>query len=256
MIHVAGESVPVPEWRPDAAGIGVAGAKERGVREWDALLAKASPRYEPARTSATDACTIIYTSGTTGPPKGALIPHAALIGNLSGFECSHDGFPQPGDIFWSPADWAWTGGLWDALMPTLYHGRAILGFRGRFDAERAFHLLEKYAIRNTFLVPTALKMMMKSVPKPRGRYDLSLRTLMSAGEAVGPTLFNWAREELGVTINEMFGQTEINYIVGNSQSSWPPRPGSMGRPYPGHHIAVIDDEGRELPRGFRAHTNR
>ena len=229
--------------------IGVAGAKEREVREWDALLAKASPRYEPARTSATDACTIIYTSGTTGPPKGALIPHAALIGNLSGFECSHDGFPQPGDIFWSPADWAWTGGLWDALMPTLYHGRAIVGFRGRFDAERAFHLLEKYAIRNTFLVPTALKMMMKSVPKPRGRYDLSLRTLMSAGEAVGPTLFNWAREELGVTINEMFGQTEINYIVGNSQSSWPPRPGSMGRPYPGHHIAVIDDEGRELPRG-------
>ena len=229
--------------------IGVAGAKERGLLDWDALLAKASPRYEPARTCATDACTIIYTSGTTGPPKGALIPHAALIGNLSGFECSHDAFPQPGDIFWSPADWAWTGGLWDALMPTLYHGRAILGFRGRFDAERAFHLLEKYAIRNTFLVPTALKMMMKSVPKPRGRYDLSLRTLMSAGEAVGPTLFNWAREELGVTINEMFGQTEINYIVGNSQSSWPPRPGSMGRPYPGHRIAVIDDEGREVPRG-------
>ena len=229
--------------------VGVAGARERDVIDWDALLAKASARFDPAPTSASDASTIIYTSGTTGPPKGALIPHQALIGNLSGFECSHDGFPQPGDIFWSPADWAWTGGLWDALMPTLYHGRAILGFRGRFDAERAFHLLERYAIRNTFLVPTALKMMMKSVPKPRGHYDLRLRTLMSAGEAVGPTLFDWAREELGVTINEMFGQTEINYIVGNSQQAWPPRPGSMGRPYPGHRIAVIDDEGREVPRG-------
>ncbi len=241
---------PVRERLPQLAHvIGVAGATERNVHDWEALLGKASPRYEPARTSAADPCTIIYTSGTTGPPKGALIPHGALIGNLSGFECSHDGFPQAGDIFWSPADWAWTGGLWDALMPTLYHGRAILGFRGRFDAERAFHLLEKYAIRNTFLVPTALKMMMKSVPTPRSRHDLRLRSLMSAGEAVGPTLFHWARDELGVTINEMFGQTEINYIVGNSQLLWPARPGSMGRPYPGHDIAVIDDEGREVPRG-------
>ena len=229
--------------------IGVAGARERDVLDWDTLLAKASPRFKPAPTAAADPCTIIYTSGTTGPPKGALIPQQALIGNLSGFECSHDAFPQAGDIFWSPADWAWTGGLWDALMPTLYHGRAILGFRGRFEPERAFHLIEKYAIRNTFLVPTALKMMMKAVSRPRDRYDLPLRTLMSAGEAVGPTLFHWAREELGVTINEMFGQTEINYIVGNSQRLWPPRAGSMGRPYPGHRIAVIDAQGREVPRG-------
>ena len=200
-------------------------------------------------TAASDPSTIIYTIGTTGPPKGALLPHAVLLGNLPGFEHSHDGFPREGDLFWTPADWAWTGGLWDALMPTLYHGRAILGFRGRFDPERAYDLLERYQVRNAFLVPTALKMMMKAVPRPRERYDLGVRTIMSGGEPVGTAVFHWCQEHLGVTVNEIFGQTEINYIVGNSQEVWPVKPGSMGRPYPGHRIAVIDDEGVELGPG-------
>ena len=229
--------------------IGVAGAAGPGYSGWEETLARASRRFDAVATRATDPAAIIYTSGTTGPPKGALLPHQALIGNLPGFEYSHDAFPQPGDLFWSPADWAWTGGLWDALMPTLFHGRAIVGYRGRFDAERAFHLLEKYAVRNTFLFPTALKMMMKAVPKPRERHDLALRTLMSGGEALSPAVFHWCRDELGVTANEIFGQTEMNYIVGNSHAVWPVKPGSMGRPYPGHRIAVIDDAGRELPPG-------
>ncbi len=229
--------------------IGVAGARGDRFIDWDATLAKASSRFDPVATRAVDPAAIIYTSGTTGPPKGALLPHSALIGNLPGFEHSHDGFPQEGDLFWSPADWAWTGGLWDALMPTMYHGRAILGFRGRFDPERAFYLLEKYAVRNAFLFPTALKMMMKAVPHPRGRHDVQLRSLMSGGEPVGPAVFDWARAELGVTVNEIFGQTEMNYIVGNSHLVWPVKPGSMGRPYPGHRIAVIDDAGKELAPG-------
>ena len=229
--------------------IGTAGAAGDGLLDWGALLAKASSAFTPVETRPTDPACIIYTSGTTGPPKGALVPHQVLIGNLPGFEHSHDGFPQPGDIFWSPADWAWTGGLWDALMPTLFHGHAILGYRGRFDAERAFHLLEKYQIRNAFLFPTALKMMMRADPHPRARRSLALRSLMSGGEPVGPAVFEWCRGELGVTVNEIFGQTEINYIVGNSHTLWPVKPGSMGRPYPGHRIAVIDESGREMPPG-------
>ena len=229
--------------------IGVAGARGAGVVDWEGTLARASRRFTPVDTAASDPSTIIYTSGTTGPPKGALLPHACLIGNLPGFENSHDGFPREGDLFWTPADWAWTGGLWDALMPTLHHGRAILGFHGRFDPDRAYYLLEKYQVRNAFLVPTALKMMMKVVPKPRDRYDLNLRSIMSGGEPVGSAIFQWCREELGVTVNEIFGQTEINYIVGNSHALWPVKPGSMGRPYPGHRVAVIDDEGRELASG-------
>ena len=229
--------------------IGVAGARGAGTLDWDASLARAAGTFEPAPTEAHDPAAIIYTSGTTGPPKGALLPHSALIGNLPGFEMSHDGFPQPGDVFWSPADWAWTGGLWDALMPTLFHGHAILGYRGRFDAGRAFDLLSRYRIRNAFLFPTALKMMMRAVPRPRAAYALELRTMMSGGEPLAPAVLQWAREELGVTVNEIFGQTEMNYIVGNSHALWPVRPGSMGRPYPGHRIAVLDAEGRELPPG-------
>jgi acetyl-CoA synthetase len=229
--------------------IGVAGARGATMLDWDATIAKASRHFEIVPTRPTDPAAIIYTSGTTGPPKGALLAHSALIGNLPGFEHSHDGFPRAGDFFWSPADWAWTGGLWDALMPTLYHGRAILGYRGRFDPERAFYLLEKYAVRNAFLFPTALKMMMKAVPRPRDRYEVRLRTLMSGGEPVGAAVFHWAREELGATVNEIFGQTEMNYLVGNSHELWPVKPGSMGRPYPGHCIAVIDAEGRELGPG-------
>jgi acetyl-CoA synthetase len=152
-------------------------------------------------------------------------------------------------VFWSPADWAWTGGLMDALLPTLYFGQPIVGYRGRFDPERALRLIERYQVRNTFLFPTALKLMMKALPRPRERFDLGLRSAMSAGEALGTTVFEWTREALGITVNEMFGQTEMNYIVGNSHTLWPAQPGSMGRPYPGHRIALIDADGREVPAG-------
>jgi len=228
--------------------VGVAGASGAGIAPWEALQAE-SWRFERVATRATDPAVLIYTSGTTGPPKGALMPHQCLIGNLPGFTHSHDGYPQSRDLFWSPADWAWTGGLMDALLPALYFGQPIVGYRGRFEPERAFRLIERYQIRNTFLFPTALKLMMKAYPRPREHFDIDLRSVMSAGEAVGTAVFEWAREALGVTINEMFGQTEMNYIVGNSHTLWPARPGSMGRPYPGHRIALIDDAGNEVPAG-------
>ena len=229
--------------------IGCAGARGADLVEYDDAVGRASPRFDPVGTRADDPALIVYTSGTTGPPKGALMPHRCLIGNLPGFVASHDGYPKPRDLFWSPADWAWTGGIMDALLPTLYFGQPIVGYRGRFDAERALRLVEKYQVRNTFLFPTALKLIMKAFPRPRERFDVDLRTIMSAGESVGTTVFEWARDALGVTINEMFGQTEMNYIVGNSSSNWPAKAGSMGRPYPGHRVAVVDDEGREVARG-------
>ena len=229
--------------------VGVAGAAEAWVTPYEALQRQASDRFAPATTQADDPALLIYTSGTTGPPKGALMPQRCLIGNLSGFVHSHDGYPRDGDLFWSPADWAWTGGLMDALLPALYFGQPIVGYRGRFDPERALSLIARYGVRNSFLFPTALKLMMKACPRPRERFPLRLRTIMSAGEAVGTSVFDWTREALGVTINEMFGQTEMNYIVGNSQELWPAKPGSMGRPYPGHRIEVLDDDGRVVGDG-------
>jgi acetyl-CoA synthetase len=224
-------------------------ALESGEHDYGALLARARDRFPPVDTLADDPAVLIYTSGTTGPPKGALIPHRALIGNLSGFVASQNWFPRPRDVFWSPADWAWTGGLMDALLPTLYFGRPIVAQRGRFAPERALEIFERHRVTNTFLFPTALKMLMKHAPEPRRNRALALRAIMSAGEAVGETLFDWCRDGLGVTVNEMFGQTEINYVVGNSALRWPARPGSIGRAYPGHRVAILDEDGREMPPG-------
>ncbi len=217
--------------------------------DWHALLAPASERFRTVATAAEEPAFLVYTSGTTGPPKGALIPHRALLGNLPGFVASQNWFPQADDVFWSPADWAWTGGLMDALMPSLYFGRPIVAYRGRFGADVAYDLLARYRVTNSFLFPTALKMMMRADPEPRRRHDLVLRGLMSAGESVGETLFEWCQGSLGLQVNEMYGQTEVNYIVGNSALRWPAMPGSIGRPYPGHRVAVIDDEGMPVRAG-------
>jgi acetyl-CoA synthetase len=221
----------------------------------DALQAEEA-RFKPAETLATDPALLLYTSGTTGNPKGALIPQQALVGNLPGFIASQNWFgfdPEDDDkpseaVFWSPADWAWTGGLMDALLPSLYFGRPILAYQGRFQPAKAFELMARHGVTHAFLFPTALKAMMKAEPRPQ-RHRLRLQGLMSAGEAVGDAVFAWCRDELGVTVNEMFGQTEMNYVVGNSHAVWPARPGSMGRPYPGHRVAVIDEQGRVCAPG-------
>ncbi|MFQ5993833.1 MAG: acyl-CoA synthetase [Acidiferrobacterales bacterium] len=213
------------------------------------LIEKASDSFERVDTHANDPALLIYTSGTTGPPKGALIAHRSLLGNLTGFELSQNFFPRKGDCFWTPADWAWTGGLLDALMPSWCYARPILAYEGgKFDAEKACHLIEKYGVTNAFVPPTALKMI-RQIGDVRGRFRLKLRGIMSAGEAVGAELYDWGKEALGVEINEMWGQTEFNYLVGNCSAIMPVRPGSMGKPYPGHTVDVIDGAGRPMSTG-------
>ena len=241
---------------PSLRGI-VAVGGGAGVLDWSTVLAQESGHFRPVDTLADEAAVLIYTSGTTGNPKGALIPHRALIGNLTGFVCSQNWFGfDPWDasatsdaVFWSPADWAWTGGLMDALLPTLYFGRPIVAHNGRFSPQTAFELLQRHGVTHTFLFPTALKAMMKAYPHPREHFSFRLDAIMSAGEAVGDAVFAYCRDQLGVTVNEMFGQTEINYIVGNCSRLWPAKPGSMGKGYPGHRVAVIDDDGHECPVG-------
>jgi acetyl-CoA synthetase len=231
-------------------------AAGQGDIDYEPALAAQQRAFTAVKTKADDAAILIYTSGTTGPPKGALLAHRALIGNLPGFVCSQNWFGFDGKtnagseaVFWSPADWAWTGGLMDALLPTLYFGRPIVAFNGRFSPELAFTLMAQQGVTHTFLFPTALKAMMKAYPHPHRQFKLKLQAMMSAGEAVGDAVFAYCRDELGVLVNEMFGQTEINYVVGNCSALWPARPGSMGKGYPGHRVAVIDDDGNECPVG-------
>jgi len=222
---------------------------QAGEASYRDLLSQASARFKTLDTLANDPALLIYTSGTTGPPKGALVAHRSLIGNLPGFEMSQNFFPQQQDVMWTPSDWAWTGGLLDALLPSLYYRRPVLGYMARgFDPEKACDLMARYRVTNSFLAPTALKML-RQMGNVQERHQLSLRSIMSAGEQVGEELIYWARDFLGVTINEMWGQTEFNYLVGNSHTVMPVKPGSMGKPYPGHDVMPIDEAGQPVAVG-------
>ena len=213
------------------------------------LLYPMSDDFEPVPTRADDPALIIYTSGTTGPSKGALHAHRVLLGHLPGVEMSHDGFPQPGDRIWTPADWAWIGGLLDVLLPALHHGVTVVAHRlTKFDAEAAYEIIARCEVRNLFLPPTALKMM-RLVADPAERWPLQIRTIASGGETLGSELLEWGRRSLGVTINEFYGQTECNMVLSSCARWFEPRPGAVGCPVPGHRVAIVGAQGVVLAPG-------
>jgi acetyl-CoA synthetase len=191
---------------------------------------------------------MIYTSGTTGPPKGALHAHRVLLGHLPGIRFAHEFLPQPGDRLWTPSDWAWAGGLLNVLLPGLYYGVPVVACRlAKFDPEFAWRLIAEQSIRNVFVPPTALKLMRASPPPPGS--EPPLRTIFSGGEAVGKGLQEWAVATLGVPINEVYGQTECNLVLESCAALGVWRPGAIGKPVPGHEVAIVDAEGLALPAG-------
>lgn len=209
-----------------------------GALDFDRVCALASDDFPALDTSADDPAVIIYTSGTTGSPKGALHAHRVLLGHLPGVAWPHDRFPQPGDRFWTPADWAWIGGLLDVLLPSWFHGIPVIAHRmAKFEPDRAADLIRRHGARNLFMPPTALKLM-RDAPGER----LDVRSVASGGEPLGEALLEWGRARFGKTINEFYGQTECNLVVGQS-GNWRMKPGSMGRPIPGHEVAVVNDAG-------------
>ncbi len=213
------------------------------------LCAAAADSFRPVDSLAEDPALLIFTSGTTGLPKGALHAHRTLLGHLPGVQFPHEFLPQPGDRFWTPADWAWAGGLLDALLPALHFGIPIAIHRsGKFDPEEAFRMLADHDLRNLFVPPTALKMM-RQVSQPRARWNYAVRSIFTGGEATGTELLEWGEEAFGITLNEGYGQTECNLVVGNCAKIMPVKPGSMGRAVPGHDVAVLDAEGNPLPAG-------
>jgi acetyl-CoA synthetase len=219
----------------DGAGDGALGFR--------ATLGRASPVFMPVATSADDPALMIYTSGTTGQPKGALHAHRVLIGHQPGIEFSHDFFPQPGDRFWTPADWAWAGGLLDCLLPGLQYGVPVVARRSeKFDPEEAYALMAAAEVRNAFIPPTALRML-RAVPHPRGRHEISLRSVASGGEALGAETLEWGRSALGLTINEFYGQTECNIVLSACAALGVTKASAIGKPVPGHTVAVIHADG-------------
>ena len=225
------------------------GVAPEGVTPFWSALKAASPEFATVDTSADDPALIIYTSGTTGNPKGALHAHRVVLGHLPNVEMCHDFFPKPGDLMWTPADWAWIGGLINALFSAWYHGVPIVGGRARkFEPQAAMAMMADHGIRNVFLPPTALKLMRQADVKHDG---VRLRSIFTGGESLGGELLDWVRATFGVDAHEVFGQTECNLVVGSNSKLFPIRPGSMGKATPGFDVRIVNERGEELPRGTR-----
>ena len=207
------------------------------------LMAREPARIEPVASSPDDPAMMIYTSGTTGPPKGAVHGHRVVLGHVPGLRFAHHGLGRPGDRMWTPADWAWAGGLLNVLLPSLSLGVPVLAWpHEKFVAEEALAVIRDAAIRNAFLPPTALRML-KAAYRPGTRYDLPLRSIMSAGETLGAETYRWAQEAFGFCIDELYGQTECNLVLGSSTALGVSRPGAIGKAVPGHHVVLLRPDG-------------
>jgi acetyl-CoA synthetase len=220
-----------------------------GARDLAAAFATPVEGFLPDFTGADDPALLMYTSGSTGKPKGILhgnrvlaayTPSIALFFNLS--------MADEDAVFWSPSDWAWVGGLLDMLFPAWMAGRPVATSLDRFSAAQAYTFMARHRVTHTFLAPTAIKRLAQE-PDPRSRYDLSLRVICTGGEALAAETLEWAERRLGVTCNEFYGMTEVNHLIGNCAALYPRRPGSMGRAYPGHEVALVDAEGVPVALG-------
>ncbi|MGV3549115.1 AMP-binding protein [Rhizobium sp.] len=220
-----------------------------GAMSLDAIMAGQPTQFDVIDSSKDDPALMIYTSGTTGPPKGALHAHRVLPGHVPGVQMAQDFMPQPGDKFWTPSDWAWAGGLLNCLMPALMMGVPVVSSPAqKFDPDLAFRIMAETGVRNAFIPPTALRLMIH-VEHPLEKYDLKLRSIGSAGETLGREAYEWAKRTLGITVNEFYGQTECNIVLGSMASIGITRSGAIGRVTAGHEVAIVDDQGHEVPRG-------
>lgn len=214
-----------------------------------ALVEAHPPLFDVATTSPEDPALMIFTSGTTGPPKGALHGHRVLAGHIPGMQFAHEGFAQPGDKVWTPSDWAWAGGLLNALLPSLLLGVPVVSSPAqKFDADMAYRIMAEMKVRNAFIPPTALRLL-KSISDPRAKYDLNLRTIGSAGESLGRETYEWARQAFGITVNEFYGQTECNFVLSSSAGYGVTKAGAIGRAVPGHRVAIVGESGDEVSPG-------
>jgi acetyl-CoA synthetase len=248
------EASGVAKWRAGAARDAVevvisADGADAGVLGMAALEAAHDAAPLMVDTGADDPGLMIYTSGTTGQPKGALHGHRVVPGHLPGIQMPMEGMPQPGDRLWTPADWAWAGGLMNMLLPALYFGVPIVAWRvEKFDPHAAAAMMAEQGVRNAFIPPTALRMMRAALPAGR-LPGVALRSVSSGGEALGEETFAWGREALGLPINEFYGQTECNLIVASAAGLGVSRPGWLGKPVPGHDVRLLRADASETAPG-------
>ena len=234
---------------PDLAHVVMTEETTAGAIGLEAMMTGQPTTFDVIDSSRDDPALMIYTSGTTGPPKGALHAHRVLPGHVPGVQTAQEFMPQADDKFWTPSDWAWAGGLLNCLLPALMMGVPVVSSPAqKFDPDLAFRIMAETGVRNAFIPPTALRLMM-SVDRPREKYDLKLRTIGSAGETLGRAAYEWSKRALGITVNEFYGQTECNIVLGSIAALGVTRSGAIGKVTAGHTVAIIDSDGNELPRG-------
>lgn len=231
--------------------IEVDGEATGNVEDFDDVLNSQPTTFDLADIDGETPCILVYTSGSTGDPKGVIHSQKSWVGHCPGYYMYFERNVIDKTVAWTPADWAWLGALADAVFTSWHYGRPVVSYpMGKFDAETAYELIEEFSVTDTFLPPTAIRMMM-DVDDPIDRYDLNLDAICSGGESLTTEILDWAAEELeGVAVNEFYGQTEANMLTANCQDWFEPKAGSMGKIPPGREVAVLDsDTGEEVPTG-------
>ncbi|MEQ9511267.1 MAG: AMP-binding protein, partial [Alloalcanivorax xenomutans] len=236
----------------DPLVVTVGGDKGRGIRRGDfsfwAELESQQDGAEPVMRSADDPFLMMFTSGTTGLPKAVPVPLKAIV--------AFAGYMQPAvglredDAFWKLADPGWAYGLYYAVTGPLSVGHPTTFYDGGFTVESTCRVINKYGITNLAGSPTAYRLLMAGgdtvVKALRGK----LRAVSSAGEPLTPEVIRWFAKELGTTIHDHYGQTELGMVLCNHHElEHPVRIGAAGFAVPGHRVVVVNEEGEELPAG-------
>lgn len=217
------------------------------TEDFDQAFEAAAPLGTIADTGPDDPAMMLFTSGTTGQPKGVLHGHRVLLGHLPGIQLAQELMPQPGDIFWTPSDWAWAGGLLNALLPALYFQVPVVAANApRFSAAWALNVMARNRVTNAFMPPTAIRMITAYEGEKPG---LHLRAVGAAGEQLGAKAHTAATQMFGAPVNEFYGQTECNAIIGSCARLGISNPASMGQEIPGHTVRLRTMDGQIVDHG-------
>jgi len=232
-----------------AAPVRLITTEEGGDESFWRLVESGDESFAPPKPASDSPALLMYTSGSTGRPKGMLHAHRVLDAYLPTVRLFYNlSMDEPGAVFWSPADWAWVGGLLDLVLPAWAHGQTVLSWNGRFEPASCLALMALHKVTHTFMTPTALKRMAE-INEPRKEQRLHLKYVCSGGESLPGEVVRWCEQQMGAVCNEFYGLTEFNHLVGNCRAMYRVRPGSMGRAYPGHDVRLVDETGLEVASG-------
>ena len=220
------------------------GGAPAGWHDFGGLLAKAASTGVPARTRTDEPALCFYTSGTTKDPKAVLHTHGYTFAHRYTGEYWLD--LQRADLHWTTSDTGWAKAAYGVLFGPWMNGTPVFMYHGRFDPARELDLLARYEISVFCAPPTEYRLLVKE-KLARARVP-RLRHCVGAGEPLNPEVIHAWHDAFGILVHDGYGQTETALLAANVPGL-PIRPGSMGKPFPGHDLRVIDEHGAEMPPG-------